>query len=145
MNQVFVLAVMYIKDSRAIGAAERQGELCPVIVPWIIDKLDGYVGMDRRITVNQLLKQVVTAPFPEFYGNVFSVVDRLSRIILYSISNRLCRHRNSRAPGIFSISRICSAASHKACHRHCRCHCQNSRSTTSPTLLHFKLLLILFP
>ena len=132
-----MLAVMYVKNCRSVCTAKRKRKFSPVVVPWIVDQFDGNIGVNRCITVDQLLKQIVTAPFPEFNGNVFSIVNWLRRIILYRIAKRFCRHVYRCA--LHSLFPVRAAASRKTCHHHRR-----SQAGCYPAFLHFKLLLVLF-
>ena len=111
VNQVFMIAVMYIKDRRSVLAVQSQRKLRPVILPGIVYQVNGYIRMNRRVAVNDLLKQLIASPLPQFYGNVFPVINRNRRIILNGISKGFGRNLDGRC----FLCRSSLAASPQSC------------------------------
>lgn len=81
-----MVAVMYVENSRSVVSIQCKRKLCPVILPWIINKIDSYIWMNCCVSVDDLLEQLVTAPLPKLYGDVFSVIDLHAGVIFERIS-----------------------------------------------------------
>ena len=129
IDQVLMVAVMYVENSRSVVSIQCKRKLCPVILPWVINKIDGYIWMNGCVSVDDLLEQLVTAPLPKLYGDVFSIIDLHAWVIFDRISERLCRCLCLGFGFAVTSGRTsCTATSCKCSYNHC---CSNYRCKNS--------------
>ena len=124
-----MVAVMYVENSRSVVSIQCKRKLCPVILPWVINKIDGYIWMNGCVSVDNLLEQLVTAPLPKLYCDVFSVIDLHAGVIFDRISERLCRCLCLGFGFAVTSGRTsCTATSCKCSYNHCCSNycCKNS-------------------
>ena len=85
--------------------------------------------MNCCVSVDDLLEQLVTAPLPKLYGDVFSVIDLHAGVIFERISERLCRcFYLGFGFAVTSGRTSCTATSCKCSYNHC---CSNYRCKNS--------------